>query len=133
MQSVSPRIWTRIAVSISYDDNHYTTGARTPTQSGPASSGNKEVLYILQNSRVGVSPSNGLMSYSRHSLWVCGGGYSSAEMQSVYSTVPADWAKCYHNKNVQLRFFLGGAEDFLNDPRYFVWSTNVKNLEAIIV
>ena len=25
-QSVSSRIWTRIAVSISYDDNHYTTG-----------------------------------------------------------------------------------------------------------
>ena len=26
MQSVSPKIWTRVAVSISYDDNHYTTG-----------------------------------------------------------------------------------------------------------
>ena len=26
MQSVSSRIWTRAAVSISYDDNHYTTG-----------------------------------------------------------------------------------------------------------
>ena len=26
MQSVSFRIWTRVAVSISYDDNHYTTG-----------------------------------------------------------------------------------------------------------
>ena len=26
MQSVSSMIWTRIAVSISYDDNHYTTG-----------------------------------------------------------------------------------------------------------
>ena len=25
MQSVSTRIWTRVAVSISYDDNHYTT------------------------------------------------------------------------------------------------------------
>ena len=25
MQSVSSRIWTRIAVTISYDDNHYTT------------------------------------------------------------------------------------------------------------
>ena len=25
-QSVSSRIWTRVAVSISYDDNHYTTG-----------------------------------------------------------------------------------------------------------
>ena len=26
MQSVSSRIWTRVAVSISYDDKHYTTG-----------------------------------------------------------------------------------------------------------
>ena len=26
MQSVSVKIWTRVAVSISYDDNHYTTG-----------------------------------------------------------------------------------------------------------
>ena len=26
MQSVSSRIWTLVAVSISYDDNHYTTG-----------------------------------------------------------------------------------------------------------
>ena len=26
MQSVSSRIWTRVAVSISFDDNHYTTG-----------------------------------------------------------------------------------------------------------
>ena len=26
MPSVSSRIWTHVAVSISYDDNHYTTG-----------------------------------------------------------------------------------------------------------
>ena len=26
MQPVSSGIWTRVAVSISYDDNHYTTG-----------------------------------------------------------------------------------------------------------
>ena len=26
MQSASNRIWTRVAVSISYDDNYYTTG-----------------------------------------------------------------------------------------------------------
>ena len=26
MQSVSSRIWTPVTVSISYDDNHYTTG-----------------------------------------------------------------------------------------------------------
>ena len=26
MRSLSSRIWTRVAVSISYDDNHYITG-----------------------------------------------------------------------------------------------------------
>ena len=31
MQSVSSRIWTRVAVSISYDDNHYTTGTSLQT------------------------------------------------------------------------------------------------------
>ena len=29
MQSAWSRIWTRVAVSISYDDNHYTTGTST--------------------------------------------------------------------------------------------------------
>ena len=29
MQSVSSRIWTRVAVFISYDDNHYNTGKDT--------------------------------------------------------------------------------------------------------
>ena len=29
MQSVSSKIWTCVAVSISYDDNHYTKGAST--------------------------------------------------------------------------------------------------------
>ena len=31
MQSVSSRIWTRVAVSISYDDNDYTTGTSKVT------------------------------------------------------------------------------------------------------
>ena len=30
MQSVSSRIWTRVAVSNSYDDNHYTTDTSKP-------------------------------------------------------------------------------------------------------
>ena len=30
MQSASSRIRTRVAVSISYDDNHYTTGTSKP-------------------------------------------------------------------------------------------------------
>ena len=37
----------------------------------------------------------GLMSYPGHSL---GESYSSAEMQLVYSTVPADWAKAGRRK-----------------------------------
>ena len=31
MQSVLSRIWTRVVVSISYDDNHYTTGTNLTT------------------------------------------------------------------------------------------------------
>ena len=32
MQSVSSRIWTRVAVFISYDDNDYTTGIKVLTE-----------------------------------------------------------------------------------------------------
>ena len=35
MQSFSSRIWTRVAVSISYDDNHYTTGTSKTNQPTP--------------------------------------------------------------------------------------------------
>ena len=31
MQSISSSIWTRVAVSISYDENHYTTGTSLNT------------------------------------------------------------------------------------------------------
>ena len=34
MQSVSSRVWTHVAVSISYDDNYYTTGTSLPLHSG---------------------------------------------------------------------------------------------------
>ena len=56
MQSVSSRIWTRVAVSISYDDNVYTTGRIVMiTNSGR----NKEVhafflRYLTENKRNGA-------------------------------------------------------------------------------
>ena len=66
------------------------TGATTPAQSGPGSNGNEGMLRILQSPSItGTSLSDGLVSYSGHSLE---GFYPSAEMQSVYSTAPADWA-----------------------------------------
>ena len=57
------------------------SGATTPGQRGPGSNGNEGLLHIPQSSKIGVSPSDCLVSYSGHSL---------AEMQSVYSTAPAD-------------------------------------------
>ena len=54
MQSVFSRIWTRVAVSISYDDNHYTTdttivtSTNTQIQSGPWSNGIKVWPWTLE-------------------------------------------------------------------------------------
>ena len=60
------------------------------TQSGLGSDGNEEVLNVSQSSSItGASPLNYLVSYLGHSLW---GPYPSAEMQSVYSRAPVDWA-----------------------------------------
>ena len=51
---------------------------------------NEVVLYIPQSSSfTRVSLSDGLVSYPGHLL---GESYSSAWMQSVYSTAPTDWA-----------------------------------------
>ena len=61
------------------------SGATTPGQSGPGSSGNEEVLCIPQSSSItGTSPSNCLVSYQDTR-------YPSTEKQSVYSTATADW------------------------------------------
>ena len=67
------------------------SGATTPGQSGPGSDGNEGVLRIPQSPSItGTSPSDCLVSYPGHSLGV---SYPSAEVQSVYSTATAHWAK----------------------------------------
>ena len=66
------------------------SGATTLGQSGPGSNGSEEMLRIPQSPSITrTSPSDCLVSYLGHSL---GRSYSSAEVQSVYSTAPADWA-----------------------------------------
>ena len=68
------------------------SGATTLGQSGPGSNVKEGVLCIPQSPSIpGTSPSDCLVSYPGHSGW--GGSYPSAEMQSVYSTAPADRAK----------------------------------------
>ena len=64
-------------------------GATMLGQIGPGSDRNEGVLYIPQNSKAGPSLSDGLVSYPGQSL---GESYPSAEMQSVYSTAPANGA-----------------------------------------
>ena len=69
------------------------SGATTPGQSGAGSDGTEEVLCISQSSCItGASPSDCLVSNPGYSLGV---SYPSAEMQSIYSTAPADWAREY--------------------------------------
>ena len=61
-------------------------------QSGPGSNGNEEVLCISQSSSITeASPSNCFVSYIQDTR--LGESYPSAEMQSVYSAAPSDWAK----------------------------------------
>ena len=47
MQSFSPRIWTRVAVSISYDDNHYTIGTSITYQALDELVGNRSTRKNL--------------------------------------------------------------------------------------
>ena len=96
MQSVSFRIWAHVTMSISYDDNHYTTGTSAKpylTLSGTTTLGqrrsgknsNEGALCIPQISKAGALPSNGLTSYPGH---YGGGSYLTEEMPLVYSTAP---------------------------------------------
>ena len=61
------------------------SGATIPDQSGPGSNGNEGVLRIPQRSSIKLF--NGI---SGHTLE---GFLPSAEVQSMYSTVPNDWAR----------------------------------------
>ena len=51
MQSVSSRIWTRVAVSISYDDNDYTTGTSKP-QNIHAFSSTRDLVVVNKKKKI---------------------------------------------------------------------------------
>ena len=73
------------------------SGVTTPGQSWPGSEENEEVLRIPQSSSItGISPSDCLVSYAGD-LLVGSGTYPCAEMRSVYSTVPVDWASKFND------------------------------------
>ena len=53
-------------------------------QNGPARKVNERIPHILQINRMGMSPSDGVESYSDHSLEV----FTPPEMLPAYSTTP---------------------------------------------
>ena len=66
------------------------SGVTTTGQNGAEGDGNEWVHCIPQSSSIsGVSPSDCLVSYPGHSL---GESHASIEIQSVYSTAPANLA-----------------------------------------
>ena len=78
------------------------SGATTPGQSGPGSDCSKEVLCISQSfSITGTSPSDCLVSFPGHSL---GGFDPSVEKQLVYSTTPAEWARCKREYELEINY-----------------------------
>ena len=62
------------------------SGATTPGQNRSSNNSNEEILHIPQNSKIGVSPSDGLMSYPGHSLW--GGGLTPLQRYSWCILLP---------------------------------------------
>ena len=63
------------------------------------SDGNEGVLRISKISNISwTSPSDCLVSYPGHFL---GESYPSAEMQSMYTTAPADWATKHYSIEIQ--------------------------------
>ena len=70
--------------------------ATTLGQKGHRSKSNEGILHIPQSSRTGASPPNSLMSYAGNTL---GESYFAAEIQSVYSTAPADLARDFEDRS----------------------------------
>ena len=67
------------------------SGATTLTQSGPGSESNESLFRIPQSSSIIENLlSDCWVSYQETSWWEV--SYPSAEMQSIYSSAPADWA-----------------------------------------
>ena len=63
MQSVSSRIWTRVAVSISDDDNHYITGTSKPWND--SRSRRKKIDRASYHTRAG-----GVGKYASDDQWI---------------------------------------------------------------
>ena len=70
-------------------------------------------------SKTGVSPLNGFISYPGHLL---GGCYTSAEMQSVYSTVPTGWAQDSYEEKLKDKYTIVYSEIYFSYWPLWFWT-----------
>ena len=101
------------------------TGTTIPCQSVLGRNNNEGGLNIFQRSRTGASLSDAVYCHNQDSRRV-GASYSSAEMQSAYSTFPGDRAEGH--KLLQLYFCDDGLLNGLNwkfivEIKRNVWET----------
>ena len=71
------------------------SGATNLGQNGRGSNGNEEVLHISQSSRARTLPSDSLMSYPWHTLWV--GALLLCKDAVIESYASADWSEYFIN------------------------------------
>ena len=72
------------------------------------------VKRITTFPRARVAPSDYLMSYLGQSLACVGGSYLSTKMQSVYSTVSADWERYESNYSPSSNGQIVGQTEFFS-------------------
>ena len=112
MQSVSSRIWTRVAVSISYDDNDYTTGTSRLDMTSRFMGSDfptvrdkvtccKSLDHSVARSRTAQLPG----SYP-HALQVAIHSQQVALLQSVYYSSAADKAVGIYNHCLEFQMFV---------------------------
>ena len=78
------------------------SGAYTPGQCGSWIDSTEEVLRIPQSFSIREAPpSDCLVLYPEHLFGEC---YLSAEIQSMYSAAPPDWAMLFYRKHFKLWF-----------------------------
>ena len=88
MQSVSSRIWTRVAVIISYDDNHYTTGTSN------CDNGYAKRIQMYGHLRLNFDIKNNKASdFFDHILVIYIFVYSSSLNESKISDLSRGWPK----------------------------------------
>ena len=103
MQSASSRIWTRVAVSISYDDNHYTTNTSKHIWRLKKSKYSRKrieqlLMFLRPNNERGQS---GMISNQKifKEYFICHGAIGDIIPSSIYILSSS---KCNKLKNVEI-------------------------------